>query len=104
MSYKFESEVTNALGELLKSEANYDVIVHIGKQPDFREFHAHSILLCCRSHYFNKMLSAKDIEKNGKYVIKKPDLIPQAFDVIIEYIKKHYVITICCILFLFFFF
>ena len=85
MSYNFESEVTNALGELLKTEANYDVIIYIGNQPDFQEFHAHSVLLCCRSHYFSKLLSAKDIEKkDGKYIIKKPDITPQAFDIIIK--------------------
>ncbi len=85
MTHKFESEVTSALGELLKSESNYDVIIYIGKQPDFREFRAHSVLLCCRSHYFNKILSAKDIEKkNGKCIVKKPDITPQAFDVIIK--------------------
>jgi hypothetical protein len=65
-----------------KSEANYDVIIYIGKQPDVQEFRAHSVLLCCRSHYFNQILSAK--EKDGNYVIKKPDITPQAFDVIIK--------------------
>ena len=85
MSYKFESEVTDALGELLKTEANYDVIIYIGEKPDFQEFHAHSVLLCCRSHHFNEILSAKDVEKKGgKCIIKKPDITPQAFDVIIK--------------------
>ena len=85
MSYKFESEVTDALGELLKTEANYDVIINIGKKPDFRKFHAHSVLLCCRSLHFNEILSAKDIEKKGgKYIINKPNITPQAFDVIIK--------------------
>ena len=35
--------------------------------------------------YFNKILSAKNVEiKDGKYVIKKPNITPQAFDVIIK--------------------
>ena len=85
MSYKFESEVTNALGELLETETNYDVIIHIGEKPDFKEFHAHSIFLCCRSHYLNEILSAKDIKKkDGKYIIRKPNITPQAFDIIIK--------------------
>ena len=33
MAYKFESEVIDAIGELLKTEANYDII-YIGKKPD----------------------------------------------------------------------
>ena len=85
MSYKFESEVTKALGELLETEKNYDVIIYIGEKSDFKEFHAHSIFLSCRSDYFSKILSVKDIEKkDGKYVIKKPNITPQAFDVIIK--------------------
>ena len=42
MSYKFESEVTKALGELLETGKNYDVVIYIGEKPDFKEFHAHS--------------------------------------------------------------
>ena len=85
MSYKFESDVIKALEELYKTEANYDVIIHIGEEPNFKEFHAHSNFLCCRSHYFKSILSAKDItKKDGKYVIKNPNITPQAFDVIIK--------------------
>ena len=53
MSFKFESEVTKALGELLKTEANYDVIIHVGEKPDFNYF-----FLSCRSVHFNEMLSS----------------------------------------------
>ena len=85
MSHNFESEVIKALEELLKTESKYDVIIHIGEKPDSKEFHAHSIFLSCRSDYFNKILSAKDIEKkDGKYVIKKPNITPQAFEIIIK--------------------
>ena len=37
MSYKFESEVTKALGELLEAGTNYDVIIYVGEKPDFKE-------------------------------------------------------------------
>lgn len=85
MSYKFESEILKALEELLKTETNYDVIIHVGKESDIKEFHAHSGFLCCRSDYFNSILSTKDTnKKDGKYVINKPNITPQAFDVIIK--------------------
>ena len=81
MSYKFESEITKALGELLETGANHDVIVYIREKPDFK-VRAHSIFLSCRSIHFIEILCSKDIEKkDGKFVIKKP---PQAFDVIIK--------------------
>ncbi len=85
MSYKFESEVTQALGQLLKTETDYNVIIHIGEKPNFKEFHVHFNILYCRSEYFKKILSERNIEKiNGKYIIKKPHITPQAFDVVIK--------------------
>ena len=62
MSYKFESEVIKAFEGLLETSVNYDVIIYIGEKPDFKEFHAHSIFLSCRSDHFNKIFAAKDIE------------------------------------------
>jgi len=85
MSNKFESDVIKALEEILKTETEYNVIIQIGKEPDFKEFHAHSIILRFRSEYFNEMLSAENIEKkDGKYIIKKQNITPQAFDVILK--------------------
>src|SRR5436305_6325488 len=83
--YNFEFEVIKTLEELLETGANYDVIIYIGEKPNFKEFHAHSIFLSCRSIHFNEILSAKNVEKkDGRYVIKKQNIIPKAFDVIIK--------------------
>ena len=77
MSYNHESEVSEALGQLLKIEIDYNVIINIGEEPNFKEFHAHSNILRCRSEYFNKILSAKDVKKtDGKYIIKVPNISP----------------------------
>ncbi|RIA92254.1 hypothetical protein C1645_874890 [Glomus cerebriforme] len=87
MAYNFESELPEAFGQLLKTEMDYDVIIHIGENPNFKEFHAHSIILRCRSEYFNKIFSTENIEKKkGKYLIKNPKITPQAFDVILKYL------------------
>ncbi|RIA94056.1 hypothetical protein C1645_818609 [Glomus cerebriforme] len=87
MSYNLESDVTKALEKLLETEANYDVIFRIGEEPNFKEFHAHSNFLSCRSNYLNTILSAKNIEKeNGKYIIREPNITPQVFNIIIKYL------------------
>ncbi|PKK58880.1 hypothetical protein RhiirC2_795627 [Rhizophagus irregularis] len=87
MPYNYESELSKALGQLLKIETDYNVIIHIGELPNFKEFHAHSNILRCRSEYFDKILSAENIEKkDGKYLIKKPNISPQAFNVILKYL------------------
>ena len=75
MSYNLESEVSEAFGRLLKTETEYNVIIHVGEGPNFKEFHAHSIVLRCRSEYFNKILSAENVKKkDGKYIIEKPNI------------------------------
>jgi hypothetical protein len=88
MSYNYESELSDVYGQLLKTKMNYDVIIYIGEEPNFKEFHAHSIILRCRSDYFDKIFSVENIEniekKDGKYTIKKPNITPQNFDSILE--------------------
>ena len=90
MSRKF---LTKAFGKLTKTKVNYnvddvkidDVIIHVGKEPDYKEFHANSEILCRKSDYFKNILSVNDIEKkDGKFIIKKPTITPQIFDVIIK--------------------
>ncbi|EXX75928.1 uncharacterized protein OCT59_004922 [Rhizophagus irregularis] len=87
MPYNYESELSKALGQLLKIETDYNVIIHIGEGPNFKEFHAHSNILRCRSEYFDKILSAENIEKkDGKYLIKKQNISPQDFNAILKYL------------------
>ncbi|RIA83999.1 hypothetical protein C1645_742667 [Glomus cerebriforme] len=87
MSYKPGSNVIKMLRELLETEANYDVIIHVGKEPNIKEFHAHSNILSCRSEYFNEILFGENIQKqNEKYVINKPNFAPQAYELIIKYL------------------
>ncbi|RGB38446.1 hypothetical protein C1646_534417 [Rhizophagus diaphanus] len=84
MSCNHESEVVKNLERLLNTDTNYDVIIYVG---DFKEFHAHSNILSCRSEYFNKILSSNDIDKkDGKYIIKEINITPQTFEVIIKYL------------------
>ncbi|EXX58737.1 BTB/POZ domain-containing protein [Rhizophagus irregularis DAOM 181602=DAOM 197198] len=92
MSYKLESDVIKALGELLENKFNCDVIIHVGEKPNFKEYHAHSNILSCRSKYFNEILSTEDIKKkDGKYIITKQNITPQAFDVILKYLYTGHI-------------
>jgi hypothetical protein len=84
MTYHFETEVTKALEHLLNTEMDYNVIIQIGEEPNFKEFHAHSNILRCRSEYFNNLLYNNIEKKDEKYIIYKRDISPQAFDVILK--------------------
>ncbi|GBC06586.1 hypothetical protein RclHR1_06940003 [Rhizophagus clarus] len=87
MAYNYESELSEALDQLLKIETDYNVIIYVGEEPNLKEFHAHSYILRCRSEHFNKLLSDENIEiKDGKYIINKPNISPRVFNTILKYI------------------
>ncbi|PKY34188.1 hypothetical protein RhiirB3_420787, partial [Rhizophagus irregularis] len=90
--YKFESDVIKALEEMLKTKTDYNVIIQIGKEHNFKEFHVHSNILRFRSEYFNEILSAENIEKKDeKYIVKKQNITPQAFDTILKYLYTGHI-------------
>ncbi|POG53972.1 hypothetical protein GLOIN_2v1792123 [Rhizophagus irregularis DAOM 181602=DAOM 197198] len=66
MTYHFETEVTKALEQLLKTETDYNVIIYAGKKHDSKK-------------------------KDEKYVIYKLNISPQVFDVILKYLYAGYV-------------
>jgi hypothetical protein len=80
--------VTRAFSKLKTKETkeakDNDVIIYVGKEPDFKEFQSNSKTMRSKSDYFKKLLSDKDIGKNEKYVIKIPNITPQIFDTIIK--------------------
>ncbi|CAB4387628.1 unnamed protein product [Rhizophagus irregularis] len=45
MTYHFETEVTKALEQLLKTETDYNVIIYAEKKHDSKKFHDHSNIL-----------------------------------------------------------
>ncbi|GBB98104.1 hypothetical protein RclHR1_03140003 [Rhizophagus clarus] len=92
MSCNFESEVSKAFEKLLKNETDYNVIICIGEEPNVKEFHAHHIMLRCRSEYFNKIFSDENIEKkDGNYIIKNSNIVPQAFESILKYLYTGHI-------------
>ncbi|GBB88029.1 hypothetical protein RclHR1_14550003 [Rhizophagus clarus] len=83
--------VTRAFSKLKAKETkevkDNDVIIYVGNEPDFKEFQSNSKTIRSKSDYFKKILSDKNIEKKDKkYIIKIPNVTPQAFDVIIKYL------------------
>ncbi|CAB4384784.1 unnamed protein product [Rhizophagus irregularis] len=90
---KLESEISESFGNLLENKTESNVIIHVGEGHDFKEFHAHSIILRCRSEYFEYKFSNKfiDIKENGKYIIKEPKILPQAFEVILKYLYTGHI-------------
>ena len=85
MSSKFWAELSNDHEKLFETEIGYDVIIYVGEEPDIKEIHAHSNILSIRSQYFRAAFSNEWAEKkDGKYVLRKPNISPQLFNIILR--------------------
>jgi hypothetical protein len=82
---KLESEISESIGKLLENKTDSNVIIRVGEGHNFKEFYSHSIILRCRSEYFEHNFSNEFVNKeNGKYIINEPKILPQAFEVILR--------------------
>lgn len=73
-------------------EEDYNVIIYAGEEPNVEEFHAHSIILRCRSQYFRTAFSSNWAEKkDGMYILKKPNITGNIFQIILRYSNYIYI-------------
>src|ERR1044072_6385906 len=87
MSSKFWAELSNDYEKLFEKEIGYDVIIYAGEEPNVKEIHAHSNILCIRSQYFRSAFSNEWAEKkDGKFIFKKSNASPLLFKMVIRYI------------------
>ncbi|EXX76714.1 hypothetical protein GLOIN_2v1776175 [Rhizophagus irregularis DAOM 181602=DAOM 197198] len=87
MSSKFWAELSNDYEKLFETEIGYDVIIYAGEEPNVKEIHAHSNILCIRSQYFRSAFSNEWAEKkDGKFIFRKQNISPQLFNIILRFI------------------
>ena len=86
MSFECFQETANDYEKLYENEKSYDVvIIYVGENENLREVHAHSLILRTRSQYFCTALSRGKVERrDGKYILRKPDISPQLFKSILR--------------------
>jgi len=85
MSPKFLTELSSDYEKLFETELGYDVIIYAGEEPNVKEIHAHSNILCIRSHYFRSAFSNEWAEKvDGKFIFRKPNISPHLFNIILR--------------------
>ena len=63
---------------LLNTEDYYDVKIHVGVEPNAKEFHAHASIICTHCPFFNNALNNTKKE-NGYYIIEKANISEQVF-------------------------
>ncbi|EXX68343.1 hypothetical protein GLOIN_2v1471188 [Rhizophagus irregularis DAOM 181602=DAOM 197198] len=87
MSSKFWAELSSDYEKLFDLEFGYDVIIYAGEEPDVKEIHAHSNILCIRSQYFRSAFSNEWAErKDGKFILRKPNVSGYLFNIILRFL------------------
>ncbi|GES93607.1 hypothetical protein GLOIN_2v1882540 [Rhizophagus clarus] len=85
MSTQFFSKLSQNYIELLKDDEYYDTTIEVGEDPNVKIFHAHMNILYYRSPYLRRIL-ASEKKNNGLIYIKLPNILPEIFQIILEYI------------------
>ncbi|GBB93017.1 hypothetical protein RclHR1_00210013 [Rhizophagus clarus] len=90
MSSTFYSELSSNLGLLLNNDVEYNVVIRAGDDADYKEFHAHSIILRSRSPYFQNLFTSSQIkeikDQNDIFTFKFPSINKNVFQTILNYI------------------
>ncbi|CAG8511224.1 3861_t:CDS:2 [Dentiscutata erythropus] len=73
------------LCQLLDIADEYNVLITVGTDENIKTFKAHTVILRSRSAYFRYALSG-DWARKDHIVFNKPNISPEAFEVILRYI------------------
>ena len=78
-------KLSQNLLESLEDDEYYDVTIEVGKDPYVKVFRAHMIVLCYRSPYLRKVLSANKKRNDGTLIhIKLSNIVPETFHIILR--------------------
>src|SRR6185295_14376390 len=93
MSSKFWAELSSDYEKLFGTEIGHDVIVYAGEEPNVKEIHAHSNILCIRSQYFHTAFSNEWAEKkDGKFIFRKQNISPVSRQICLTSFSGKYII------------
>ncbi|RIA93815.1 BTB/POZ protein [Glomus cerebriforme] len=87
MAFEFFSRLSQQFSQLFEKADDYNVKINVGKNPNAKEFYAHSNVLKARCPYFKRVLSQDWAEKKNNMInFTKPNISPIVFEMIIKYI------------------
>ncbi|RIA90298.1 hypothetical protein C1645_876155 [Glomus cerebriforme] len=93
MSMELLTTLSNDFLWSLKYADDYNVLIKVGEEPKTQTFKAHSIVLRARSTYFRYALSNEwAIMEGNTYLFTKPNITPESFEIILNYIYSGTVI------------
>ncbi|CAG8793452.1 28168_t:CDS:2, partial [Racocetra persica] len=83
-SFSSYEELVDMNKKLFQMKDYYDVIVRVGEGCNFKDFYAHSLILCARSSYFETAFSNKD--DNNPFIFTIPNIHADIFEIILRYL------------------
>lgn len=85
MITQFYDRLSNDLTRLFESGVDCDVAIQVGGDaPQANVYKAHSIILQCRSPYFEKKFNEITFDDDHVKVLKLPNISVKVFDIIIK--------------------
>jgi hypothetical protein len=85
MTFECSKDLIVDYEKLLEIDEGHDVIIYAGEDKNVKEIYAHSLILCIRSQYFRAAFSSEWAnKKDGKFILKKPNISPQIFKIILR--------------------
>ncbi|CAB4377187.1 BTB/POZ protein [Rhizophagus irregularis DAOM 181602=DAOM 197198] len=106
MEARTTQKIFAKFGELLDNGLGSDVVIEVGKEPNIKKFHVHSIVLMAVSPYFRIAFSSNWVNRfDGIIHFEKPNISPNIFKIILNFIykadldlKKHKASDICSLI------
>jgi hypothetical protein len=82
MNYDQTQQLSTDLLHLRNDTSGCDVKILVGREPNIKEFKAHSLILSIRSNYFKTAFSPQWASKeDGFFISNQPDISPIVFEV-----------------------
>ncbi|RGB40516.1 TLD-domain-containing protein [Rhizophagus diaphanus] len=87
MNYDQTQRLSTDLLHLRNDTSGCDVKILVGREPNIKEFKAHSLILSTRSNYFKTAFSPQWASKEDEFFISNhPDISPTVFEVLLNHI------------------
>ncbi|RIB14758.1 hypothetical protein C2G38_2194101 [Gigaspora rosea] len=94
MTSDFLIGLSRDLDALLQNGDDYNVLIHVGEEPDKKSFKVHSAILRARCPYFRAALSNNWAKKEENLIVfRKSNISPSVFDLILKYIYTGIIIA-----------
>lgn len=88
MEARTTQKIFAKFGELLDNGLGSDVVIEVGKEPNIKKFHVHSIVLMAVSPYFRIAFSSNWVNRfDGIIHFEKPNISPNIFKIILKYVN-----------------